>query len=84
MPTGHPTGHPNQYRHETEQREEEHWSGAHFEAIDSLYAIYDGSGGKVELSAQEALNLLEWHDEQRRQLFRRIYQPKEQGRPQYP
>ncbi len=84
MPAGYPTDHPNRHRYETEQREEEHWSGAYFEAINLLYTIYDGSGGKVELSAQEALNLLEWLYSQRMELFRRIYQHKEQGSPHYP
>jgi hypothetical protein len=48
------------------------------------YYIYDRFGGKVELSSQEALKLLEWLSQQRHELIRFVQGLKEKERTQYP
>lgn len=51
---------------------------AFLEPPDRAYSIFDRFGGHVELSPQEALNLLEWLSEQRTELLRFIHDGKEQ------
>jgi hypothetical protein len=59
--------------------------GATFEVFDAAfldppdraYYIYDRFGGHVELSPQEALNLLDWLADQRTELLRFIHDVKE-------
>jgi hypothetical protein len=67
-------------------------SGAYFDTFDATfldppnkaYYIYDRFGGKVDLSSQEALNLLAWLSDQRNEMIRFVQGLKEKERTQYP